>query len=127
MRRMTADGLTVTLLAAAALELGAAGFYFHAAFDRARPALPAPLRASQTPRLGVDRFIWNGQVPAAARRSYLLAHACASLGLLCLAILALANGPPAGALLFTASSALALADTLACWRKYRGAGNAGPI
>lgn len=116
---MGPNAVNLLTLAAAALELGCARYYFYAPFDKARPLLPRPLQGELSARFAVDRFIWDGAVPLAARRDYLLSHVFASVGFACLTVLALAQGPLAGGLLFVTVTALALADTWLCWRKYR--------
>jgi hypothetical protein len=116
---MSPDAVTIIVLAAAAFELGLAGYYFYAAFDRARPWLPQPLQDDMRARFAIDNFIWRGMVPTPARRQYLLSHVCACVGLSCLTILAFTQGPLIGGLLFAGITALALADCWFCWRHYR--------
>jgi hypothetical protein len=111
---MGPNAVSVLTLLVAALELGAAGYYFCAACDQARPP-----RKERTSRFAIDRFIWDGGVPLSARRTYVLSHVFASIGLACLAVVALAQGPLFGGLLFAGLTALALADTFMCWRKHR--------
>ena len=117
---MSPPAVTLLTLAAAALELGLAGYYFQAAFDSARLWLPYPWQQKTiAARFSLDRFLWRSAVPAAARRQYLMAHVFACVGLLCLAVPALVHGPLPGGLLFAGLTALALGDCWLCWRKYR--------
>ena len=111
---MGPNAVSVLTLLVAALELGVAGYYFCTACDQARPQ-----REERISRFAIDRFIWSGGVPLVARRAYVLSHVFASIGLACLAVLALAQGPLFGGLLFAGVTALALTDTWLCWRKYR--------
>jgi len=111
---MGPNAVSVLTLLVAALELGFAGYYFCAACDQARPR-----RAARSSRFAIERFIWDGGVPLSARRTYVMSHIFASIGLTCLAVVALAQGPLFGGLLFAGLTALAFADTLMCWRKYR--------
>ena len=111
---MGPNAVSLLTLVVAALELGVAGYYFCAACDQARPQ-----QDERTSRFAVDRFIWSGAVPLTARRDYVMAHVFASIGFACLAVLALAQGPLIGGLLFAGVTALTLADTLMCWRKHR--------
>ena len=113
------SAVTFLTLAAAALELGLCGYYWQSAFSDARPWLPYPLQEEMSARFSIERFIWNGAMPRAARRSYMLSRVTGSIGLVCLTLLAFANGPLFGALALAAVSALALGQTFADWRKYR--------
>jgi hypothetical protein len=118
MRRMP-PALTSVTLAAAALELGLAGYYYYAAFDAARLWLPYPLQEQMTARFALDRFIFRAATPQAARRHYFMSHVFGCLGFITMAILAFANGPRIGGIAFAALSLLALGQTFVDWRKYR--------
>jgi hypothetical protein len=114
-----APAVTAITLAAAALELGLSGYYWQSAFVATRPWLPQPLQEEMRARFAVDRFIWKRAVPASARHCFLMAHIYACLGLVSITILAFANGPRAGGLVFAAISLLAIAQTVAHAHKYR--------
>jgi hypothetical protein len=116
---MSRDAVSLMILAAAALELGLAGYYFCAAFDTARPWLPPALQERPPGHFAIERFIWRGAVPTPARWQYLLSHVFACVGLGCLATLAITRGPLIGGLLFAGIATFALADCWLCWRKYR--------
>ncbi len=115
---MNPDAITLLTLAAAAIELGLAGYYFFAAYNSARLQLPQPLQREMRAPFALDRVIWSGAVPTPARRQYLLSHVFASVGLGTLAILSITRGPLFGGLLFAGIAAFALTDCWLCWRKY---------
>ncbi len=116
---MQPDAINILTLAVAALELGVAGYYFATARNHARLYLPKTYSRSMLVPFAFDSVIWNGAVPTPTRRRYLLSHIFAFLGLLSLTVLAWFYGPRFGAMLFGATTLLALADCLMCWRKYR--------
>jgi len=113
------QAVTLATLAAAALELGLCGYYWQGAFAEARPWLPYPLQEQMSARFALDRYIFKPAMPQAARRRYMLSHVFGCIGLVCLTILAYANGPLIGALAFAAVSLAAFGQTFAQWRKYR--------
>lgn len=114
-----APAVTLITLAAAALEFGLCGYYWQSAFADTRPWLPQPLQEEMRARFAVDRFIWSRAVPLAARRRFLMAHIYGCLGLVSITILAFANGPLSGGLVFAAISLLALGQTVVHGRKYQ--------
>ncbi len=113
------SAVTFLTLAAAALELGLCGYYSCTAYNGARLWLPYPWQERWTARFVVDRFIFSGAVPHPARRNYMLSHVTGTIGLVCLTVLAFANGPIVGALALTVVSLVAICQTFTDWRKYR--------
>ncbi len=113
--------VTLFTLAAAALELGLCGYYFCAAYKGARLWLPYPWQERWTGPFVFDRFIFSGAVPHPARRSYILSHVTGSIGLVCLTVLAFANGPLFGAIVLSMVSLAAICQTFTDWCKYRRA------
>ena len=116
---MTPNAVNFMALAAGALALGMAAYYWATAFAEAKPWFPQPLQEELRARFAIDSFIWSGAVPAAARRNYLLSHVYGCFGMICLTILATAHGTLIGSLLFVGVTVLWLAQTWLCWRKYR--------
>jgi hypothetical protein len=126
-RPMSLDAVTLATLSAAALELGFAGYYARAAYRGARLWLPAEVHRHVAERFALDRHLFRHPVPAAARRQFVLAHVFASIGFACLTVLAFAQAPFAGGLVFAAVTALAIFQTAACWRKLRRADQAAKV
>lgn len=116
---MNADAFALLMLGVIAVSLGLAGYYFIAAFDQARPMLPAPLQGEFAARFAFDRFIWSGTATAAARRSYLLSHVYGCAGLLGMTVLAAGNSSPFAVWSLAGITVLAIVVTLRAWRRYR--------
>jgi hypothetical protein len=116
---MSPDAAVLLTLFITALSLGLAGYYLFAAFDQARPMLPSGLHDDFIAHFAIERFIWSGAAPAAARRSYLLSHAYGCVGLFCMTVLAFRNSAAITVWLLAAATVTAGVLTLRCWRRYR--------
>jgi len=117
------SAITLLTLAVAALELGIAGYYSGKTIEHSRHILMHGPKKQLPARPAIDELIWSPTASPLARHDYLLAHVFASVGFACLSVLAAAQGPLLGGLLFTGLTLVALCDTLLCWRKYRGSAN----
>jgi hypothetical protein len=67
----------------------------------------------------IEELIWSRTASHLAKYEFLLAHVFASIGFACLSLVAGAQGPLSGGLLFIGLTLVCLGDTWSCWRKYR--------
>ncbi len=119
-RHMNPDAFALLMLGVIAVSLGFSGYYFLAAFEQARPILPASLQDEFAARFALDRFIWSGKAAAAARRSYLRSHAAACIAFFGMTALAAGNdSAPVTVWTFGGISAAALVFTLRACRRCR--------
>jgi hypothetical protein len=106
------------MLGVIAVSLGFSGYYFLAAFELARPVLPASLQDEFAARFALDRFIWSGNAAEPARRSYLRSHAAACVAFFGMTALA-ATSAAVSVWIFGGISAAALFFTVRAWWRYR--------
>jgi len=85
-------------LAVAALELGIAGYYSGNAINQSRHILMQGPKKPLAARPTLDELIWSRASPSA--HDYFLAHVFATVGFACLSVLAIAQGPLLGGLLY---------------------------
>lgn len=114
--------ITLLTLAVAVLELSIAGYYSGKAIEHSQYGLLQEPKKQLPARPSIDELIWSRTASPLAQYDYLLGHVFASVGFACLSVLAIAQGPLLGGLLFIGLTLACSADSWLCWKKFCGSG-----
>jgi len=110
-------GALFVLLAMALL--GVAAVQYWSVLDQVLPTVPTQFQDQPHGGLAIDIYIWNNNVPARARRQYLMCNVLGSIACALIAVGVFSFGDVVGGWCFAGVSALGAAWTAQRWIKYR--------